>query len=140
MAANFLEHSFDVFIEKVSPFMPALIIPNPQSFQTPTIRERHGGWKKEGGRPHQGHPSQTGGLDPPSSGTFSMPPQGSLLCLFLYKTPRLSRPEALKGGPETFRGGVRSLMCFAPPHVLHPPYHCPTLESLPTTEVSNNLP
>ena len=33
-----------------------------------------GGWKKEGGgKPHEWHPSQKGGLDPPSYGAFSTP-------------------------------------------------------------------
>ena len=52
------------------------------------------GRKKEGrGKPHEGHSSRKGVLDPPCSGTFS-----TLLTLFfLLKSPQLSRPEQRLG-------------------------------------------
>ena len=81
-----------------------------------------GGWNKEGGgKPHEGHPSQKGVLDPPSYGTFSTPPLVALF--FLYKNPRLSRPEALLEGSRNFREGVRfgtfsSPIRLAPPHIM----------------------
>ena len=63
-----------------------------------------GGWKKEGGgKPHEGHPSQKGVLDPLRLVRFP-PPQVSLL-FFLYNNPRGSRPETLLEGSKTFSGG-----------------------------------
>ena len=74
-----------------------------------------GGWKKVGrGKPHDWHPSQKGLLDPPRTVRFP-PPSGVVALFFLYKTPRLSRPEALLEGSRIFREGAFS-GTFSSPH------------------------
>ena len=62
------------------------------------LRTPLGVGKKEGrGEPHEGHPSQKGVLDPPAWKVWA-----SLLLFFLYRNPRLSRPQALWEGSRYF--------------------------------------
>ena len=54
------------------------------------------------------------------------PPSGVVALFFLYKNPRLSRPEALLEGSRIFREGAFS-GTFSSPHTFcTPPYHGPT--------------
>ena len=77
------------------------------------------GWKKEGGgKPHEGHPSQKGALDPPHTACF--PPRVSLLC-FSCTNPRLSRPEALLEGSRIFERARASVRLPPPTRFATPP-------------------
>ena len=89
------------------------------------FRGRHGGGKKRGEeKPHQGHPSQKGVLDPPSYGTFSTPFRCHCSVFPLQKSKR-EQNRSNFGGLQTCFGRVRSLVRFPPPYVLHPPISRP---------------
>ena len=64
-------------------------------------------------------------LDPPPPRTGFPPPSSVVALFFLYKRPRLSRPEALLEGSRIF-GRARSSVRFPPPiRFAPPPYHGP---------------
>ena len=75
-------------------------------------------------------PPKKGFWTPPSYGTFSTPLSGVSALFFLYKNPRLSRPEALLEGSKNLRESAFS-GTFSSPHAVcppPPPYHGPILE------------
>ena len=86
-----------------------------------------GGWKKRGGwKTSRMTPLPKRGFGPPLVRYVFHPPQVSVLCFFLCKDPRQSRPEALRRGPKIF-GRARSLVRFPPPiRFAPPPYHGPS--------------
>ena len=72
-------------------------------------------------------PPKKGVLDIPPTVRFP-PPSGVVALLFLYKNPRLSRPEALLEGSRIFHEGALS-GTFSSPHTFcTPPYHGPIVE------------
>ena len=83
--------------------------------------------KGGGGKPHEGHPSQNHLWTPLRLVRF--PPPADVVALFcLYRSPRLSTPEAHLEGSESFSGGVRCLVRFPPPHTFCTPrYHGPKI-------------
>ena len=61
---------------------------------------------------------------------FTPPPSGVVALFFLYKNPRLSRPEALLEGSRISREGTFSGTFSSPPHMFcTPPYHGPSYVS-----------
>ena len=103
----------------------------PQSLPSPSARKqifrgRHGGGGKRRGVENLTNdtPPKKGVLDPPSYGTFSTPPQVSVLCFSCTKIHGQSRPEAPLEGSKNF-SGERVLwyvsppppLRFAPPHI-----------------------
>ena len=62
------------------------------------------------------------GFGPPSYGTFSNPPHMSVLCFFLHKNSRQSRPEALFGGIQKLSGERVLWYVFHPPIRFAPPH------------------
>ena len=61
-------------------------------------------------------------FDPPPLIWYAFqPPSGVIPLLFLYKNPRLSRPEALLDGVQKFSGGCILWYVFLPPYVLQAP-------------------
>ena len=89
---------------------------------SPKSEDAMGGWKKEGGgKPHERHPSQKVVLDPPSYGTFSTPPQVSVLCFSCTKIHDRADQKLFWRGPKIF-GRARSLVRFAPPIRFAPPH------------------
>ena len=90
------------------------------------LENSNGRLKKGGGRKYSRRtPLPKRVFEPPSFGTFSTPSKAIALS-FLYKSPHLSRPEALLEGLRNFSGGC-SLVRFLPPYVCTPPYHGPNL-------------
>ena len=96
-----------------------------QEGQASIQRTPWGGGKKRGEENLTNDtPPKKGFWTPPSYGTFS-PPSGVVALFFLYKNPRLSRPEAVLEGSRIFREGAFS-GTFSSPHTFcTPPCHCP---------------
>ena len=89
--------------------------------------EKRGGWKTS-----RMTPPPKGGLDPPRTVSFP-PPSGVVALFFLYKNPRLSRPEALLEGSRIFREGAFSGTFSSPHTCCTPPYHGPNFWGLENT-------
>ena len=80
------------------------------------FRGRHGGVEKRGGwKTSRMTPLPKRGFGPPLVRYVFHPSQVSVLCFFLYKNPRQSRPEALLEGSKSAFGRARSLVRFPPP-------------------------
>ena len=78
-----------------------------------TSEDAMGGWKKEGcGKPHGGHPSRKGVLDPPFV-WYVFHPFRCHSSAFIAQIPGLSRPEALLEGDMTSSGAWQSVMTRA---------------------------
>ena len=74
-------------------------------------------------------PPKKGFWTPPLLRYVFHPPQVSVLCLFLYKNPRQSRPEALLEGSKNFRESAFS-GTFSPPHTFCTPHITAQLKTL----------
>ena len=91
------------------------------SFLTLISEDAVGGWKKdEGGKPHEGHPSEKGVLDPPR--TVSFPPPLRCQCsVFPVQKSTTEQTRSSFGEVQKFSGERVLWYVFLPPYVLHPP-------------------
>ena len=83
------------------------------TFERLTLRERSEE-KRGGGKPHEGHPSQKGVLDPPLVRYVFHPPQVSVLCFSCTKIHDRVDQKLFWRGPKIF-GRARSLVRSPPP-------------------------
>ena len=82
--------------------------------------EKRGGWKTS-----RMTPLPKSRFGPPSYGTFSTPPQVSVLCFSCTRIHDGADQKLFWRGPKIF-GGARSLVSFPPPvRFAPPPYHGP---------------
>ena len=85
-----------------------------------------GGWKKRGEENLTNDTPPNKGVWAPLVRYVFSTPSGAVASVFLYKNPRLSRPEALSEGSRIFREGAVSGTSSSPHTFCTPPYHGPT--------------
>ena len=97
--------------------------------QASLVRGRNWGVEKRGEwKTSRMTPLPKGGFGPLLVRYVFHPPQVSVLCFFLYKNPRQSRPEALLEGSKIFRESAFS-GTFSSPHTFcTPPISRPKLD------------